>query len=33
MTPKPIKLPPRRSQGEYQRPPRNEQFFVPEYYG
>ena len=33
MTPKPIKLPPRRSQGAYQRPPRNEQFFVPEYYG
>ena len=33
MTPKPIKLPPRRSQGEYQRPPLNEQFFVPDSYG
>jgi polyphosphate kinase 2 len=33
MTPKPIKLPPRRSQGDYQRPPRNEQYFVPDYYG
>ena len=33
MTPKPIKLPPRRSQGEYQRPPINEQFFVPDSYG
>jgi polyphosphate kinase 2 len=33
MTPKPIKLPPRRSQGDYQRPPRNEQFFVPDCYG
>ncbi|MEB3256033.1 MAG: polyphosphate kinase 2 [Synechococcaceae cyanobacterium] len=32
MTPKPIKLPPRRSQGDYQRPPRNEQFFVPNSY-
>ncbi|MFM7265229.1 MAG: polyphosphate kinase 2 [Cyanobium sp.] len=32
MTPKPIKLPPRRSQGNYQRPPRNEQFFVPDHY-
>ncbi len=32
MTPKPIKLPPRRSQGEYQRPPLNEQFFVPDWY-
>jgi len=33
MTPKPIKLPLRRSQGDYQRPPRNEQFFVPDCYG
>ncbi|MFN9618498.1 MAG: polyphosphate kinase 2 [Synechococcaceae cyanobacterium] len=32
MTPKAIKLPPRRSQGDYQRPPRNEQFFVPNAY-
>jgi polyphosphate kinase 2 len=32
MTPKPIKLPPRRSQGDYQRPPLNEQFFVPDWY-
>jgi polyphosphate kinase 2 len=32
MTPKPIKLPPRRSQGKYQRPPLNEQFFVPDWY-
>jgi polyphosphate kinase 2 len=33
MTPKALKLPPRRSQGDYQRPPRNEQFFVPNHYG
>ena len=32
MTPKAIKLPPRRSQGDYRRPPRNEQFFVPNAY-
>jgi polyphosphate kinase 2 len=32
MTPKAVKLPPRRSQGDYQRPPRNEQFFVPNGY-
>ncbi|MFO0039765.1 MAG: polyphosphate kinase 2 [Synechococcaceae cyanobacterium] len=33
MTPKALKLPPRRSQGDYQRPPRTEQFFVPNHYG
>jgi polyphosphate kinase 2 len=33
MTPKALKLPPRRTQGDYQRPPRNEQFFVPNHYG
>ena len=32
MTPKPFKLRPRRGQEEYQRPPRNEQFFVPDHY-
>ncbi|MFM7087211.1 MAG: polyphosphate kinase 2 [Cyanobium sp.] len=32
MTPEPIKLPPRRSGGDYQRPPINEQFFVPNHY-
>ena len=32
MTPKPIKLPPRKSIGDYQRPPMNEQFFVPNAY-
>jgi polyphosphate kinase 2 len=32
MTPKAIKLPPRRNRGDYQRPPRNEQFFVPNAY-
>ena len=33
MTPKAIKLPPRKSGGNYQRPPLNEQFFVPNHYG
>lgn len=32
MTPEPIELPPRKSVGNYQRPPLNEQFFVPDYY-
>lgn len=32
MTPKAIKLPPRKSVGDYQRPPLNEQFFVPNAY-
>ena len=32
MTPKAIKLPPRKSGGDYQRPPINEQFFVPNAY-
>ncbi len=32
MTPKAIKLPPRKSGGDYQRPPLNEQFFVPNAY-
>jgi len=32
MTPKAIKLPPRKSGGAYQRPPLNEQFFVPNAY-
>jgi len=32
MTPEAIKLPPRKSGGKYQRPPINEQFFVPEIY-
>ena len=33
MTPKAIKLPPRKSGGDYRRPPLNEQFFVPNHYG
>ena len=33
MTPDPIELPPRKAVGDYQRPPRNEQFFVPNVYG
>jgi polyphosphate kinase 2 len=32
MTPEPIELPPRKSGGDYCRPPRNEQFFVPNAY-
>ena len=32
LTPEPIKLPPRRSHGEYQRPPITDQTFVPEIY-
>ncbi|MFZ4803947.1 MAG: polyphosphate kinase 2 [Synechococcus lacustris] len=32
MTPEAIKLPPRKSGGNYQRPPINEQFFVPNIY-
>lgn len=32
MTPEPIELPPRKSVGDYQRPPLNEQFFVPDSY-
>jgi polyphosphate kinase 2 len=32
MTPEPIELPPRKSSGDYSRPPRNEQFFVPNAY-
>ncbi|MEP0891550.1 MULTISPECIES: polyphosphate kinase 2 [unclassified Leptolyngbya] len=32
MTPDPLELPPRKSGGGYVRPPRNEQFFVPEVY-
>jgi polyphosphate kinase 2 len=32
MTPEPIKLPPRKSGGNYQRPPLNQQFFVPNAY-
>ena len=32
MTPPPIKLPKRPKQGTYQRPPINEQFFVPNHY-
>ncbi len=32
MTPEPIELPPRKSSGDYCRPPRNEQFFVPNAY-
>ncbi len=32
MTPDPIELPPRKSVGNYQRPPLNEQFFVPNHY-
>ena len=33
MTPDPIELPPRKAVGDYQRPPLNEQFFVPNVYG
>lgn len=33
MTPEAIDLPPRKSVGSYQRPPLNEQFFVPNVYG
>jgi polyphosphate kinase 2 len=33
MTPEPIDLPPRKTVGDYQRPPLNEQFFVPNVYG
>jgi polyphosphate kinase 2 len=33
MTPEAIDLPPRKSVGDYQRPPLNEQFFVPDVYG
>lgn len=33
MTPEAIDLPPRKSVGNYQRPPLNEQFFVPNLYG
>jgi polyphosphate kinase 2 len=32
MTPEPLELPPRRSAHDYVRPPRNEQFFVPQVY-
>ena len=32
MTPKPIKLPPRKESGDYQRPPLSERFFVPNAY-
>lgn len=32
MTPDPLELPPRKSSGGYVRPPRNEQFFVPDVY-
>ena len=32
MTPKAIKLPPRKPQGDYQRPPQGEQFYVPNGY-
>ena len=33
MTPKALTLPPRKSSSSYKRPPINEQFFVPNYYG
>lgn len=33
MTPEAFELPPRESGGDYQRPPLNEQFFVPNHYG
>ncbi|QPN61961.1 polyphosphate kinase 2 [Synechococcus sp. CBW1004] len=33
MTPEAIELPPRKGGGDYQRPPLNEQFFVPNHYG
>ena len=32
MTPEAIELPPRKDSGDYQRPPLNEQFFVPNHY-
>ena len=32
MTPAPIELPPRKTVGDYHRPPMNEQFFVPNAY-
>jgi polyphosphate kinase 2 len=32
MTPDPLELPPRKPAGDYTRPPRNEQFFVPDRY-
>jgi hypothetical protein len=32
MTPEAIKLPPRKSSGNYQRPPLHQQFFVPNAY-
>jgi len=32
MTPEPFELPPRQGGGDYQRPPMNEQFFVPNHY-
>ncbi len=32
MTPEPLELPPRKSAHDYKRPPRNEQFFVPQVY-
>ena len=32
MTPDPLELPPRKPAGDYMRPPRNEQFFVPDRY-
>jgi polyphosphate kinase 2 len=32
MTPEAIELPPRKGSGDYQRPPLNEQFFVPNHY-
>jgi polyphosphate kinase 2 (PPK2 family) len=32
MTPDPLELPPRKPAGDYTRPPRNEQFYVPNYY-
>lgn len=32
MTPEPLELPPRKSAQDYKRPPRNEQFFVPQTY-
>ncbi|MGA7933177.1 MAG: polyphosphate kinase 2 [Kovacikia sp.] len=32
MTPEPLELPPRKSAHDYVRPPRNEQFFVPQVY-
>ena len=32
MTPEPLDLPPRKGGGDYRRPPRNEQYFVPDVY-